>query len=438
MGPPRVASRRRSGIFRYWGIASAGTSSLNGPMIDHDTPVRRWDFDRVFRLALVVVGVLGLFWLLRFLSDVLIPFAVALLLAYLLNPIVNAFQSRLRGRRGPAVFLTVFGVFVVASALLIVVVPLVVNEFSAFGGEVQQLGDGRPLADQVEDGRESIVEAYRAFRDARPPWVQEMMDEAVTGLSEELSTDRLSGHLAELARRIAPGLLGLVSGAVSFVLGLTVVIVVLLYLVFILLDYERVIGMWPGILPPAHKDAILRFVDEFSLAMKRYFRGQFVVVCLVGVLFAIGFKLIGLRLGILLGVCVGLLNMVPYLQIVGLVPALLLGVFRSLETGSSVIGSLALVLLVFAVVQLIQDALIVPRVMGKATGLRPVAILLGVFVWGKLLGFLGLVLAIPLTCLGIAYYSRLVLAKPDAKVSEKATEGQNEAGRDKESAGEVD
>ena len=408
------------------------------PMIDHDAPVRRWDFDRVFRLALVVVGVLGLFWLLRFLSDVLIPFAVALLLAYLLNPIVNAFESRLGGRRGPAVFLAVFGVFVVVAALLIVVVPLVGSEFSAFGGEVQRLGDGRPLADQVEDGRESIVGAYRAFRDARAPWVQKMMDEAVTGLSEELSADRLSGHLAELAQRIAPGLLGLVSGVVSFLLGLTGIIVVLLYLVFILLDYERMIGVWPGFLPPAHKDAILQFVDEFSLAMKRYFRGQFVVACLVGVLFAIGFKLIGLRLGILLGLCVGLLNMVPYLQVVGLVPALFLGVFRSLETGSSMIGSLALVLLVFAVVQTIQDALITPRIMGKATGLRPVAILLGVFVWGKLLGFLGLVLAIPLTCLGIAYYSRFVLAKPDAKAKEKATDGQNEAGREKESAGQVD
>jgi predicted PurR-regulated permease PerM len=64
---------------------------------------------------------------------------------------------------------------------------------------------------------------------------------------------------------------------------------------------------------------------------------------------------------------------------------------------------------VFAVVQVIQDALIVPRIMGNATGLRPVAILLGVFIWGKLLGFMGLLLAIPLTCLGIAYYRRFVL-----------------------------
>jgi predicted PurR-regulated permease PerM len=82
---------------------------------------------------------------------------------------------------------------------------------------------------------------------------------------------------------------------------------------------------------------------------------------------------------------------------------------RAIEGDSSFAASVVLVLLVFAVVQLIQDALITPRVMGKATGLRPDAILLGLFIWGKLLGFLGLLLAIPLTCLGIAYYRRYVL-----------------------------
>ena len=71
--------------------------------------------------------------------------------------------------------------------------------------------------------------------------------------------------------------------------------------------------------------------------------------------------------------------------------------------------SLLLVVAVFAVAQLIQDAVLTPRIMGKATGLRPAIMLLGVCIWGQLLGFLGLVLAIPLTCLGLAYYRRVVL-----------------------------
>ena len=82
---------------------------------------------------------------------------------------------------------------------------------------------------------------------------------------------------------------------------------------------------------------------------------------------------------------------------------------KTTEHDSSFAVSLVLAATVFAVAQLIQDAVIVPRIMGKATGLKPVAILLGIFIWGKLLGFLGLLMAIPLTCLGIAYYRRFVL-----------------------------
>ena len=83
---------------------------------------------------------------------------------------------------------------------------------------------------------------------------------------------------------------------------------------------------------------------------------------------------------------------------------------------ASIGGSIFLLLCVYATVQVLQDTVIVPRVMGHATGLRPIAILLGVFIWGKLLGFLGLILAIPVTCLGIAYYRRYILHKEVVKI----------------------
>jgi predicted PurR-regulated permease PerM len=80
-----------------------------------------------------------------------------------------------------------------------------------------------------------------------------------------------------------------------------------------------------------------------------------------------------------------------------------------IETDTGFLWSVALVLMVYAVAQMTQDWFLTPRILGKATGLRPVAILLSVFIWGKLLGFLGLLLSIPLTCLAIAYYRRYVL-----------------------------
>jgi predicted PurR-regulated permease PerM len=116
---------------------------------------------------------------------------------------------------------------------------------------------------------------------------------------------------------------------------------------------------------------------------------------------------------VLLGIFMGLLNMVPYLQLVGVIPAVLLSILHTLETPGAVIWQDLLgLLIVLAVVQLIQDGFLVPRIMGEVTGLRPAIILLSVFVWGKLLGFLGLVLAIPLTSLIVAYYYRYVLGRP--------------------------
>ncbi len=189
-------------------------------------------------------------------------------------------------------------------------------------------------------------------------------------------------------------------------------------LVFLLIDYPVMSATWRGFLPPKQRGDIVGFLEKFHQAMRLYFRGQFVIALTVGVLSAVGFSLIGLRMAVLLGLLIGLLNMVPYLQTVGLIPALLLGLIKGLESGQPVWLPPLLVLVVFAVVQTIQDALLTPKIKGKTVGLRPVVILLGLFIWGKLLGFLGLLLAIPFTCLGLAYYRRFVLGDRLAKVVE--------------------
>ena len=112
-----------------------------------------------------------------------------------------------------------------------------------------------------------------------------------------------------------------------------------------------------------------------------------------------------------MGLFLGLLNMVPYLQIVGTVPALLLAVVHAVETGTAIWVVLALVALVFVGVQVIQDAVLVPRIMGKVTGLNPAMILLSLSIWGKLLGLLGLIIALPMTYLLVVYYRRFLAAQ---------------------------
>ncbi len=387
----------------------------------------RYDLDRVVRTLLSACTLVGLVLLLRYLSDALMPFAVALLIAYLLNPVVNVVEGVLK-HRAVAVLVTVLGGLLLIGVAVAVSIPLVGAQLSDFHSLLAELRDeaaesvSAPSSDTGEsvEAERSLGQRFDALiaaqSDDRVRWGLERVRETVT--SEDFD---LEGWAVELARRLAPGIWGVVTGAVSFVLGLTGLVVVLLYVVFLLNDFRLVERIWKDQLPPRYRQPVVHFLEEFRVAMGRYFRGQFVVASCVGVLFAIGFTLIDLRMGILLGAFVGMLNMVPYVQCVGLVPASVLAILRAVEHESSIAVSLMLTFGVFVVVQLIQDSLLTPRILGKATGLRPAIILLGVFVWGKLLGFLGLVLAIPLTCLGLAYYRRWVLKLQNVQVVRQGT-----------------
>jgi len=416
---------------------------LEDRMADEQT---HYTFDRVVRMVLGAATLLVVLALLRYLSDVLLPFAAAVVLAYLLNPLVTFLERRTK-RRGAAVAITIVGLGIVGLVLAAIVVPLMIGQGRAFGDALEKLRDdlatsvevpaepgdfSTEATDDSERDQTLIEKSATGWRELKEGWAQYRRDTEALSRSERLANlrDQVSGTyigdlldriieyteseefnnlLVDAAKRIAIGGWTVVAFVINLLLGLTGLIIVLLYLVFLLLDFPEYARTWKTFLPPQYRDGIVEFGEQFSIAMRRYFRGQAVVALLVGILLVIGFTIIGLPMAVPFGLFVGLLNMVPYLQMVGLVPAMLLAGMRAVEGDSSFIASVVLTLLVFAVVQVIQDAVITPRVMGKATGLRPVAILLGLFIWGKLLGFLGLLLAIPLTCLGIAYYQRYVL-----------------------------
>ena len=376
-----------------------------------DEPARKFDFDRVFRLLLTVGGVVALLALLRYLADVLLPFAAAVLLAYLLNPAVVRLDRKVK-RRTVSVLIVVVGAGLICLALLALMIPVVQGQVSGAAEIISQMRSQEGLLAGVKDADETWPARYQRFCQDQSPRVQVLLDR----VEQVLSGPELESMALAAAKKLVPGVWGVVTGALSMLLGLMGLVVVVLYLIFLLIDYPQYSARWRELLPPRHRDPVIQFLEEFTTAMGRYFRGQALVALCVGILFVIGFMLIGLRMSLILGLFIGALNMIPYLQTVGLVPALLLAVLRAIERGGGLFTSVVLVLLVFAVVQTIQDAVLTPRIMGKATGLKPIMILLGVFIWGKLLGFLGLLLAIPLTCLGIAYYRRFVLGQAEAQM----------------------
>jgi predicted PurR-regulated permease PerM len=359
-------------------------------MIHND---RSFTFDRVVQLALFAGLAWGLVLLLDYLSDVLLPFVIGLVVAYFLDPVTNRVQHVIKQRVLAALF-TLVSITLAVSLVVWFMVPMVGNELAEMGRTVSKMAANTELA--------------QAAKEHLPENVWEEMNEILKrdDVKRYLTSDGAVQMAKDTAKNLLPGAWGVLSGAANVLTFITGILVIMLYVVFLLIDYHNMAARWRDYLPPSIRDEVSGFVEEFIQATNRYFRSQALVACCVAVLFAIGFSTIGLPLAILMGIFIGLLNMVPYLQIVGTIPCLLLAGLKALEQGDNFLGALGLVLLVFGVVQLIQETVLVSRFQGEAMGLSPAIILLSISVWGKLLGFLGLILALPLTCLGLAYYRR--------------------------------
>ncbi len=359
-------------------------------MIPND---RSFTFDRVVQLALFAGLAWGLVLLLDYLSDVLLPFVTGLVVAYFLDPVTNRVQHVIKQRVLAALF-TLVSITLAVSLVVWFMVPMVGNELADMGRTVSKMASNTELA--------------QTAKEHLPENVWEEVNEILKrdDVKRYLTSEGALQMAKDTAKKLLPGVWGVLSGAANVLTFITGLLVIMLYVVFLLIDYHNMAVHWRDYLPPSIRDDVSRFVEEFIQATNRYFRSQALVACCVAVLFAFGFSIIGLPLAILMGIFIGLLNMVPYLQIVGTIPCLLLAGLKALEQGDNFLGALGLVLLVFGVVQLIQETVLVSRFQGEAMGLSPAIILLSISVWGKLLGFLGLILALPLTCLGLTYYRR--------------------------------
>jgi predicted PurR-regulated permease PerM len=226
--------------------------------------------------------------------------------------------------------------------------------------------------------------------------------------------------MMDFLKKVAPQIWDILNGSISMLLGLTVVIIIFLYMFFILLEYERVTEGMIKIIPQKYRPLITEILHDMEVGMNRYFRGQALVSVIAGLLFSIGFSIIGLPMAIFFGLFCGLLTMVPYLKVVAIVPAALLAFLQSVETNQNYGSVLIGIIVVFVIVQAIEDLLLTPSIMGRVTGLNPAVIMLALSIWGSLMGMLGLIIALPLTTLVISYYKRFVLKIESDEVPEIA------------------
>ena len=351
-------------------------------------------FDSFIRGVILGVIIIGILMLLKRLSSVLLPFFIAWLIAYLIYPLVTFFQYRLKLKN------RIVSIFCALLALLIV-------GAGAFY-LIQECGRVQALLVQYF--------SHGTYNSNVPTSLSEFLRDNidVKFITELFNKENLLDALKEAV----PRLWSLLSDSIDLLFSVFTIFIILLYIIFILLDYESIAEGWTHLVPLKYRSFVVGILNDVKVGMNRYFRGQAFVALCVGILFSIGFLIIDFPLAIGLGLFIGALNMVPYLQIIGFVPTIILAILKASDTGGNFWIIIASAMAVFIIVQAIQDGFIVPRVMGKITGLNPAIILLSLSIWGSLMGMLGMIIALPLTTLMLSYYQRFIINRENIHKTE--------------------
>ena len=349
-------------------------------------------FDTFIRGIIGVIIVVGIVMLLNRLSGVLVPFFLAWLIAYLLFPLVRFFQYRCHMKYR---ILAIISAFIVTGAVLTGVFWLMIPPMIEEGGRVATMIVNYVQTDETVSNIPRLLQKY----------VHDNFD------IEQVKKLVTQDGFIEAMKTTIPKVWAVVAQSISIVSSVLSLTMVLLYTLFILLDYEEITTGWPQLLPRRYRPFAKRLVADVEEGMNKYFRGQAMVALCVGILFSIGFLIIGFPMAIGLGLFIGLLNMVPYLQLVGFIPTIILAIVKAADTGQNFWLLMLMALAVFAIVQIIQDTFLTPKIMGHVTGLNSAIILLSLSIWGSLLGILGMIIALPMTTLLINYYQKYVINK---------------------------
>lgn len=353
------------------------------------------NFDRFVRGLLFLVGIIIVYLLLNYLSPVLLPFFIAWVAAYMLYPIVRFLQYRCHLRnRILCIVLTLMLVGGALTAISYVIVPPFVEEVG-----------------HVKEVAKRFVNNQSNYRNVVPKEVEQYLRK---NFSEEKISDLLKQKDVQSSlKNIFGKVWGVVWGAAGVILDIIASLMGILYFFFLLKDYEKYADGWIRYVPKKRRPMAQMLVADISQGMSGYFRGQALVALSNCVMFSVGFLIIGFPMPIALGCFIGLISFIPYVQVVGILPAAILALLRAADTGQNFWLLIGGVILVYLVVQVLQDSIVTPYVMGNITGLSPAIILLALSVWGYMLGIIGLIIALPVTTLMISYYRRFVIGDTD-------------------------
>lgn len=352
-------------------------------------------FDRFVRMAGIGLLIAAIFCLINYLSSVLIPFFVAWLLAYLLYPIVKFVENKLHVRiRALSIIITMIFVVSVVSLIVYLIIPPIIDQF-------QKL---------------YVILSHWVHETTHTNSISEWLSQVLTENHQRIEAFFKSPDFTATLKSAAPKFFNVLSQTASIILSIVASLITLLYMFFILMDYEYLTANWIRIFPPKVRPFWNELMNDVERELNNYIRGQSAVAACMGVMFCVGFSLLDFPMAIGLGILIGIMDLVPYLHTFALIPTAFLAMLKAADTGQNFWVIFGLSVGLFAVVQIITDMIVTPKIMGKAMGLNPAVLLLSLSVWGTILGFIGLIVALPLTTIIIAYWQRYVTREGDRPI----------------------
>lgn len=351
---------------------------------------RPYTFDRVVRLLIAIAVIGSLIWLINTLKGVLLPFLVACLIAYIFEPFVQFNRSllHLKGRM-MAIFITLFEASLLFGLLIYFFVPSIIDEMHQMA---QMLRNYSHSSISIKYLPESLHDTLKR------------------NIDFELLAQRL---MSQNVNALMNSAMKVIHGGLNVALGIVGWLMVFLYVIFIMADYDRLMRGFRLMVPPRFRKIAYKIGGDIKASMNHYFRGQALISCCVSVIYCVGFSLCGLPLAIIIGLCTAVLFMIPYCQYISIIPVTLLCLVEAANGASNFWTQWWECMAVFATVQVVGDLILTPRIMGKAMGLNPAIILLSLSIWGSLFGFVGMIIALPLTTLLLSYYEQYIIQRKD-------------------------
>lgn len=342
--------------------------------------------DKTVKLIIAVAICAAAVWLIGDLKNVLLPFCLACLLSYIIEPVVEYNQkSLLMKNRAPAVIVTLVDGLIIIGLLVYFFMPLVVHELFQM---------------------ENMIKTY-STREITIPFLPIQLNSFIeeniniNSLIKRLENGQLGGWLDRGA--------SVISVSLEYLVHTLEWLVTFIYVIFILLDYDRFSSGFTLLIPQKYRRAAEQIMYDVKYYMNKYFRSQLLLAGFAAVFYCIGFSIVGLPMAIVMGLLVGILYMIPYFQYITLIPVIVICFITSLDGNFPFWTKLGECCLVYLVSQSICDYILTPKIMGKSMGLNPAIILLSLSIWGTLLGIIGMIIALPLTTLILIYYKKVII-----------------------------